>query len=134
VQIVVACPPMLISEVNRKLRRTAAEPMRVSLEDGTVYDDVTIPPTYVHKLHALYWMVDACTGLNAAGTAEVDLPQEATVFRLADFTMVALSIVAKVRVAAKSGAVLTGTVTFPDCKLDLKTMTAEAVTATGEVN
>ena len=52
------CPPMSIDKISRKLRRTAVEPMVVTvvMPDGSVltFKDVTIPPTDVNAVRDVY--------------------------------------------------------------------------------
>ena len=140
-QLSIYCPSMPVHSVNRKLRRTAAEPMvaTITFEDGSTLaiNPVTIPETDVHRLGLLHWQVDACIGSGNDGAnnfISVSLPVEPVLFNLQDFTMVAQAIVADVLLLLANGVSWTGTVTFPDCPTDLMTGTAQAITATGQVS
>lgn len=133
------CPPMKITPVNRKLRRTALEPMTVTIQmpDGTqlVFQNVTIPETDVHAIHwPRHWMVDPCKAENGDDRGNyviVSLPQEPVDVHLLAGYSVALAIDATITLMLASGPTHTGTVTFPDCKTPLSTGIAESVTATG---
>jgi hypothetical protein len=133
------CPPMPINKVSRGFRRTVAEPMKatITFEDQTqvVIENVVIPPTEVHRIYPLYWIVHACIGAGQQNgyALEVELPQEASVWRWRDLTMVALSITAAAMLTCPDGRVYEGDVVFPDCRVNLLVdpNVAEAVTATG---
>ncbi len=143
------CCPMPITKISWDLRVTDAEPMVATItippcwptkvgqsthQQVVTIDPVTIPPTYVKRQGLLRWQVDACLGLgrNYEGwVLVVELPVEPVVFRLSAFTMVALAIDAPTTLTSPYGRRWRGHVTFPDCKTNLFTMTAEAVTAVG---
>ena len=134
------CPPMPVSAVNLKLRRTAAEPMTATIDfaDGTVLiiQNVIIPPTDVHRKSILHWQVDACVGEGKdllGNRIEVHLPIEPVLFDLATFSMIAKAITAPVTLTLANGQVATGSVVFPDCHTNIMTGVAEAITAVGRV-
>ncbi len=138
------CPPMPVSVVNLRLRRTAAEPMTATIDfedhTGLLIQNVVIPPTDVHRKGLLHWEVDACVGIGGfvnngviGDYITVELPAEPVLFDLHSFSMVAQAITAKVTLTLADGSVGVGTVLFPDCKTDLLTGIAEAVTAVGNV-
>ncbi len=133
-------PAMLVRPLNRKLRRTAAEPMvaTITFEDGStlVIDPVTIPETDVHRLGLLHWQVDACSGMGTddkGNSLVVNLPVEPVLFSLQDFAMVAQAIPATVTLTLDNGDVWSGEVVFPDCASNLITGVAESVTAEGTI-
>ncbi len=129
------CPPMPVNVVNFRLRRTAAEPMTATIDfyggEGLLIQNVVIPPTDVHRKGLLHWEVDPCVGEGEG--IKVELPAEPVLFDLHSFSMVAQAITAKVTLTLADGSVGVGTVLFPDCKTDLLTGIAEAVTAVGSV-
>lgn len=114
----------------------------IRFEDGTLLSikDVVIPPTDVRKIGFLHWLVDACKGSGSARDFQgnfqsnivVELPPEDVVWQWGKFGIVALAIDCPTRlILADDGSVWTGSVRFPDCKLSLTSMEAEAVTAAG---
>lgn len=132
------CPPMAIRKVTSTLRMTAEEPMEATIRfpDGHVLSilPVVIPPTKVFKIGTLHWMVSACRGegVNFDNSLRVDLPREEVVWRwYQPLYMVALAIDAPAYLILADGSEWEGSVRFPDCRSNIFTMTAEAVTAIG---
>ena len=134
---------MPIHKIDRKLRRTAEEPMvaTIAMPDGStvVIQPVTIPPTNVIRKRPfsfLQWEVAACVGSggNSDGSLVVKLPKEPVVLDLARMVMVAQAIDAPTELVLADGTTWRGSVRFPDCPtngLFADPMIAEAVTAKG---
>jgi hypothetical protein len=134
------CPAMKVTRNGMGSATTAAEPMTaiVTFDDKSTLTltEVVIPPTLVKRLHLLHWQVEACVGagkLPDGTNIRVALPPEDVIFSLADMTMVAQAIDAQCRLELPGGKVGQGIVRFPDCKMDLLTGTAQAVTAVGSL-
>lgn len=135
------CPAMPVRAINRKLRRTAVEPMiaTITFDDGTtlIINPVTIPETDVNRLGLLHWQVDTCVGYGKDVNGNiifVYLPVEPVLFSLQDFAMVAQAIPAAVTLTTARGDMWKGEVVFPKCASSLLTGIAESVTATGEIS
>ena len=139
--ITIDCPPMNIYRRKRKLRRTAAEPMTVTIEGFEPFVAV-IPATDVHQtgLLPIRWLVDACEGRDEEGAFVISLPPEPTFFEL--FTpedgrahMVAMPIKCGASWYDSAGKLHFGIVTFPRCLVDWgNPMVARAVVATGTLD
>ena len=133
------CPPMKVSLISGKLRRTDAEPMVAAIFDDlggqmVAIDNVVIPETYVRRVgwNPLNWMVDACVGKDEDGLIAVGLPVEPVrVYPLRGYS-IAQQIEAPVSLWFQ-GKNYWGSVIFPDCKASLWTGIAEAVTARGTI-
>lgn len=128
------CPPMPVYKVNGHRRITAEESMvaTITFPGGVVCMlEAVIPPTCVRWQSLLFWMVDACIGHGEQHGMEltVQLPPEPVVFRW--YTMVALAIDAPSTLLMPDGSRWEGSVRFPDCRTNIFTMVAEAVTAVG---
>ena len=140
-QVTCYCPPMQIDRISMKLRRTHAEPMvgQVIFEDSRIlnFPNVLIPETDVRCVRfPLHWQVDACIGEGSDGANSlltVWLPAEPVHVHPFKGYSVAVAIEARTRLILADGSKWEGSVTFPDCKADLQTGVAEAVTARGMV-
>ena len=141
------CPPMPVDRDGPGHKRTQAEPMRFTATEGGVLlvkiDPVIIPPTGVQRIHRaipffrkMKWMVDPCIGAGEDDLARVlvELPEEPVVMEKIDgkWWIVAKEIIAPTTMWL-AGRVAKGRVKFPDCKTDLRTKVASAVTAIGEL-
>ncbi len=149
VKVEAYCPPMPIYKINNRLRRTAAEPMRVTLiwPDGMqkVISNVTIPPTDVNRLSLGHWVVEACEAHGEQDGLAIHfwLPAEDVLldlnalFHTGHIYMVAQQMTASVYLNIESEHLGgTGSVIFPNCKTDVMAAqpTAEALIATGELD
>lgn len=132
------CPPMKIEAVGFGTKRTVAEPMTATITkpDGStlIIENVVIPPTDVKRKGFLSWEVDACQGSggNADASIVVFLPVEPVNWSFWPPGIVARKIDCKGKLVL-DGVTYSLTCTFPDCRLSLGSMTATAVTATGEI-
>jgi hypothetical protein len=134
------CPPMSIDKISRKLRRTAVEPMVVTvvMPDGSVltFKDVTIPPTDVNAVSwPFYWMVKACMAENGDDFSNyfvVELDEEpVTVYPSKGYSL-AHEVPCKFTLMTARGPVYGGTGKFPECKVPFFGK-AQSVTATGTI-
>lgn len=136
--ISIYCPPMLITRDGDGLKKTAAEPMvaTITLQDTTLTIPIMIPPTLVKRKSMFQWMVDACTAFGAdveENVLTVDLPEEPTVFDVQTMTLTAKSITANGTLVLSNGQIGQVIIVFPDCKVDLFPLQAEAITALGSI-
>ena len=149
----VECPPMAITQVNRKLRLTSAEPMVVTISGGATFDvavflvipNVLIPPTDVRKITLMHWKVDACVGKGTdfeGNTVEIDLPIEDVLFTEESLTMLingepltvfAQPINSPLTLKLKDGRIGKGSVLFPEDAEDVAKSEAAACVAIGTV-
>lgn len=133
------CPPMPVTRVGFRLRRTAAEPMQATIsfqsQEGMIVNisRVVIPPTFVRWQNWLSWAVDACEGDGAEnGYRLLDkLPVEPVL--LEGFSMVAKAMDTDCTLWTPDGRVFRGSMHYPDCPTNIFTGIAPAVTAKGKL-
>jgi len=135
------CPEMAINAVNRKLKKTANEPMvaTFTMPDGSTYvmKPVTIPPTDVDAVTLMHWRVQACIGEGIDGNNmfTTNLPEEDVVFSLVETLKEGKLIAIAEKMSAPSTLMLggikyTGVTMFPACNTDVLAGVAPALTAT----
>ncbi len=140
-RVSIYCPPMRITRVDRKTKRTAAEPMIATIwlpsnpERQLTIRNVVIPETLVHRVSMFHWRVDQCTGsgLDNGNQLTVTLDAEDVEFDLQDFQIVAKAVRGVGTLTLADGQVGSVDVMFPDCVTDLFSMVASSVTAEGLV-
>jgi len=138
--VALACKAMKVTRLNHDTYQTAMEPTpaTITFDDGSelLISEVSIPPTLVRRKTEIHWVVDKCvaSGSDATGNSfTANLPEEDVVFSLREMSMIAKEMVAPSVLQLDDGPRAEGPVTFPDCKTNIWTGVAEAVTATGEL-
>ncbi len=96
-----------------------------------VVKDVIIPITNVHKQGLLQWLVDPCIGADVNNLVIINLPEEPVRWKGWTITALAIPITGTVMHPTLGKGIIEGS--FPDCPVNIFTMTANVVTATGTV-